>query len=134
MFQQMDSSEQERAGEHDAAADGGDGEEASAEPGGDRTCDEGERADPPGAGGVDDGGEGHDREGHVRHVVEERLHKAVLDGLADEGHRHDADGVGDREHDEDVEVVVMHGCPHFPRGRGLRLRRAHRLRHTGKFH
>ena len=105
---------EERAGEHDDATDSGGREEACAEPGGQKSDGHGQGSHPDGTGGVDDGGEGHDGECYVGHVEEEGLHEPVLDGLADERQRKDADGIGDRKHEEDVKVDVIHAHPPFP--------------------
>jgi hypothetical protein len=69
----------------------------------------GDEGDPRGDGGGgcgDDGGEGHDREGDVGDIVEERAQEAVLDLAADQGQGQHADQIGHRAGNQNVKVGI----------------------------
>ena len=87
-----------------------------AEPGHHNPHHQGRQAGPDAVRGVEDGGEGHGRQGDVGDVVEEGAEEGVLDLPADEGEGEDPDEIGPPRHHQDVEIdVMLHGrLPPFP--------------------
>ena len=83
-------------------ADERDGEKSQSAPGGDDADDHGRRARAGRLRGVHDGGERHHRERDVGHVEEKRAQEGILDRLADQRERQDADEIGRGRHDEKI--------------------------------
>ncbi len=69
---------------HLHTADHGYRKQSGTEPCGDDTGNECHQSGNGGLGSMDDGREGHDRQRHVRYIVQKGLNKLILDGFTDQ--------------------------------------------------
>ena len=78
------SDQEQLAEEHADAAQRRHREQIRPQPGGHHPHPQGQKSRHRALGGLHDGGEGHDRQGDVGHIVEEGLDEAALDGPAEQ--------------------------------------------------